>query len=79
MDVAILRQLKYDGIKKNLQYFSDEAITKTASEKMPRYIISNQRDVPAGQDSRFKKLFALLDGRGFAEDGEKKRMQTEVW
>ena len=26
-DVAIFRQLKYDGIKKNLKFFSDEEIT----------------------------------------------------
>ena len=78
-DVAIFRQLKYDGIKKNLKYFSEEEITSTAPDKMPRYIISNQRDVPAGQLSRFQKLFKLLEGRGFAEEGEKKKMQTEVW
>ena len=47
-NVEIFKQFKYYGIKKNLDFFSDEEITLTEPEKMPRYMISNQRNVPAG-------------------------------
>ena len=44
----VYRQFRYFGIGRDLKKFSDEQITHTEPEKMPRYIIANEK-VNAGK------------------------------
>ena len=49
---TLYKHFKAYGIGKNLEKFTDEDITLTFSNDMPRYVISNEPKVP-GASSKF--------------------------